>query len=170
MDRRHAGKRRKYSLSSDDCDERRERSQRHHESSSHYPRRDKYKGHSQDFLDDVSTSSNISHRHGSRLSSRDSSPHRHSKRVQYHDLKTDSDQFKSDPAVLSEFSFSDYRRELNRIFFHDPSPILDVDDLWRFVAKYEGVQRKKKEPIFATCIKRKSINIVCFSCLLPPFS
>lgn len=53
----------------------------------------------------------------------------------------------------SDFSFSDYRRELNRIFFHDNSSIQDLDDLWKFVSKFEALQRKKAEPTPASTEK-----------------
>lgn len=49
--------------------------------------------------------------------------------------------------VTFDFSFYDYRRELNRIFFHDNSLVQDLDDFWKFVKKFEAVQRKKQESI-----------------------
>lgn len=59
-----------------------------------------------------------------------------------------SGQETSDP--LEGFSFCEHRRELNKIFFHDPMSINDLADLWKFVAKYEAVQRKKGETSFST--------------------
>lgn len=60
----------------------------------------------------------------------------------YSDTSPDKREKLDTPA---DFSFCDYRRELNRVFFYEPSLVQDVEDLWKFVKKYEAVQKKKSE-------------------------
>lgn len=53
---------------------------------------------------------------------------------------------------LDGFSFCDHRRELTKIFSYDSTLISDVDDLWKFVAKFEAVQKKKSETIISASL------------------
>ncbi|XP_060821777.1 probable ATP-dependent RNA helicase DHX34 [Bombus pascuorum] len=45
-----------------------------------------------------------------------------------------------------EFYFSKYKHELNKIFSGNLNVIQDTDDFWRFVNKYETVQKKLRTP------------------------
>lgn len=66
----------------------------------------------------------------------------------------------ADHIDLNEFSFLDHRRELTKIFSHDSSLISDIDDLWKFVAKYEALQKKKGESVLSSSHAGKVVNDV----------
>lgn len=80
--------------------------------------------------------------HSSRYESRESRPRQNAAKKSLSQSEDHID--------LSDFSFLDHRRELTKIFFHDASAISDVDDVWKFVAKYEALQKKKSEPVLVT--------------------
>ncbi|XP_069697285.1 probable ATP-dependent RNA helicase DHX34 [Periplaneta americana] len=44
-----------------------------------------------------------------------------------------------------EFSFKNYRRELSKVFFRDGDLISDSEDFWKFMTKYEIVQKRAAE-------------------------
>ncbi|KAJ4441063.1 hypothetical protein ANN_10913 [Periplaneta americana] len=44
-----------------------------------------------------------------------------------------------------EFSFKNYRRELSKVFFRDEDLISDSEDFWKFMTKYEIVQKRAAE-------------------------
>ena len=45
-----------------------------------------------------------------------------------------------------DFYFSKYKHELNKVFSGNLNIIQDIDDFWKFVNKYETVQKKLKTP------------------------
>lgn len=61
------------------------------------------------------------------------------------DKEMDLSQRTSDNAC-DDFYFSKYKYELNKIFFGHLNVIQDTDDFWKFVNKYEAVQKKLKTP------------------------
>ena len=54
--------------------------------------------------------------------------------------------------IDEDFSFTKYKYELNKVFIANPNLVQDTDDFWRFVGKYETIQKKlgkKVEPVVA---------------------
>ncbi|XP_017888997.1 probable ATP-dependent RNA helicase DHX34 [Ceratina calcarata] len=47
---------------------------------------------------------------------------------------------------FEDFCFSQYKHELNKVFTGSLNVVQDTDDFWKFVNKYEGLQKKLKTP------------------------
>ncbi|KAK3910448.1 putative ATP-dependent RNA helicase DHX34 [Frankliniella fusca] len=125
------------------------RNRKHHYDSSPSSNSQKVKRHKTYLQHDHhdSTSSSKYHEDGRYYSEKNEYPSQ-----SYHKKRTHSPKFnKTSPGreelqdSPADFSFLNYRRELNRVFFYDPSSIQDVDDLWKFVTKYEAIQKKRSE-------------------------
>ena len=63
--------------------------------------------------------------------------------------------------AASDSSLCNYRRELNRIFFHENKLVPDVDDFWKFVTKFEAIRKRKQESV-SPC-GNKDFNPIFFS-------
>lgn len=44
-----------------------------------------------------------------------------------------------------EFSFEKYKIELNKVFYSNSNLVHDIDDFWRFLKKYESLQKNTEE-------------------------
>ncbi|XP_046484972.1 probable ATP-dependent RNA helicase DHX34 [Neodiprion pinetum] len=69
------------------------------------------------------------------------------KRKRHEDMRSrrNSDGERSDPRrdERSDFSFQKYRYELSKVFSANPNLVQDPEDFWKFVGKYEVVEKKR---------------------------
>lgn len=60
-----------------------------------------------------------------------------------------------------EFSFSDYKIELNRLIYTENEEdmlVLDMNDFWQFVNKYEAVLKRNAKPILQDAVDKNESN------------
>ncbi|XP_077299574.1 putative ATP-dependent RNA helicase DHX34 [Arctopsyche grandis] len=70
------------------------------------------------------------------------------------ELKKDKPNVSSEQLV--DFSFTDYKGDFNRLIFADNDDdklVLDVNDFWQFLNKYESVLKKNKKPVLQPSVK-----------------
>lgn len=66
------------------------------------------------------------------------------------ETRSASDSREKPDSYGTEFSFVDFKIELNRLLFSgagNDQLVLDLEDLWKFVIKYEGLLKKNGKPI-----------------------
>lgn len=60
-----------------------------------------------------------------------------------------------------EFTFSDYKSELNRLIYtenEEEKLVLDMNDFWQFVNKYEAVLKRSAKPILQKAVDKLELN------------
>lgn len=100
----------------------------------------------------------------SRKRSRSRSYDRYSRSIDKHlpsssKLKCDTEYIKY--SSNHEFSFINYKYELNKMIFSGPEterPVQDIDDFWKFVEKYEALLKKSGVNLFNNKEKNSELN------------
>lgn len=93
--------------------------------------------------DDYSASKRRKHRDDvSHRSSRRDSASRREHDDSTHRPKSHSSKYSAEDRPDEDFSFTKYKYELSKVFSANPNLVQDVEDFWRFVHKYETVQKK----------------------------
>lgn len=85
------------------------------------------------YVEDIGNSSNTKGNDARRVTSSYANP---KKSCDHH---SDSESAEDDDI---NFSYEDYRHELNKIFFRGSNLVHDIDDFWLFVKKYEIVEKR----------------------------